>query len=86
MKAYKFLKDGYKAMYDDFQYTVGETYVYEGEIRLCEAGFHASKRIRDAIQYCSGSHLVEVELGGDIIEGGDKVVASEIIILRVYNS
>ncbi len=82
MKAYKFLTEGYKAMHGNFQYAVGQTYVHSGDIELREAGFHASKETRDAIQYCNGSHLVEVELGGRIIEGKDKVVASEITISR----
>ena len=75
MRAYKFLMDNYKAMYGDFQYEIGETYIHNGEIRLCEAGFHASRETRDAIGYCNGSHLVEVELGGRIVEGEDKVVS-----------
>ena len=82
MRAYKFLMDNYKAMYGDFQYEIGETYIHNGYIELCKAGFHASGEIKDAIRYCSGSHLVEVELGGKIIEGLDKVVASEITILK----
>ncbi len=82
MKAHKFLNKGYKAMHGNFQYAVGQTYTHNGDIELCKSGFHASKEIRDAIQHCSGSHLVEVELGGDIIRGVGKIVASEITILR----
>lgn len=69
-------------MYGDFQYEMGQTYIHEGRIVPCMFGFHASKEIRDAVRHCSGDHLVEVELGGNIIEAKDEVVASEITILR----
>ena len=72
----------------DFTYEVGETYKYDGEIELCERGFHACHELHQTWQFYpnNGKNVFcEVECGGDIIEsdGGDgKFVCSEITILR----
>ena len=59
--------------------TVGETITVEGEPILCEHGLHASARIIDALEYCPEGEvaLCRVELGGTVIHGDDKSVASE---------
>ena len=85
MKGYKFLKSGYKSEYGDFTYEIGKTYKHEGEIKLCESGFHFSRKIRDAIQYVSGDHCIEVEATGDIIEDDNKCVCSEITVIKELN-
>jgi hypothetical protein len=47
-----------------------------GEIGLCDYGFHGSANIIDALGLGNGSVLSFCEIGGKIIEGQDKVVAS----------
>lgn len=47
---------GYKVFnYDwkcrDFQYEVGQEYIYEGEIELCQAGFHFCPTLIDCFNY-----------------------------------
>jgi len=90
MKAYK----GFNRNADgtlscrDFTYKVGETYKYDGEIELCERGFHACHELHQTWQFYpnNGKNVFcEVECGGDIIEsaeGDGKLVCSEITILR----
>jgi hypothetical protein len=56
---------------------VGETYVIEAKPILCERGFHAAKRAIDALRYAQGPWASRVSLGGKVIDGGDKLVASE---------
>lgn len=56
---------------------VGKTLKHDGEVKLCHYGFHASEKAIDALQYAPGSVICCVELGGQIIEGNDKVVAAE---------
>jgi pyruvate/2-oxoglutarate dehydrogenase complex dihydrolipoamide acyltransferase (E2) component len=79
MKAWHFvsdtLRDGSPIPAD------GEVLVHEGPLELCASGLHASKNILDALQYAPGSIICRVEVGGEIIHGYDKLVASERTIL-----
>ena len=64
---------GYKGFDSDwtckgFQYKVGETYEMDGEISLCERGFHFCTKLEDALWYYPNGVYVEVEALGDIIE------------------
>jgi len=90
MKAYKgFVKnDNGTLNCRDFTYEVGKTYKYDGEIELCESGFHACHELHQTWQFYpnNGKNVFyEVECGGNIIESEDgdgKFVCSEITILR----
>ncbi len=53
----------------------GRTYVHEGKLKLCEDGYHASRRIMDALKYAPGYTISRVVLGGEKIEGHDRYVA-----------
>ena len=46
-------------------------------LALCEWGLHASENIIDALVYAGGALLRRVELGGEILDGGDKYCAAE---------
>ena len=75
---YHFLREDRKLRFEPFTpVVVGETLVYPGEPEFCEAGFHASERAIDALQYAPGPVLCIVELGGEIIHEKDKAVAQE---------
>ena len=82
MKAYK----GFNADMTcrGFQFEEGKTYEHEGEVKLCESGFHACKDPLDIFGYYapSGSEFHEVELEGvsDESEEDTKVVAKKITI------
>ena len=90
MKAYKgFVKnDNGTLSCRDFTYEVGKTYKHDGEIELCESGFHACHELHQTWQFYpnNGENVFcEVECGGNIIEseeGDGKFVCSEITILR----
>jgi hypothetical protein len=50
---------GYKAfdsnlMCKGFQYEIGKTYEFDGDIELCSAGFHFCENITDCFYYYSG--------------------------------
>ena len=90
MKAYKGFhrnEDGTLSCLD-FTYEVGKTYNHDGEIELCESGFHACHELHQTWQFYpnNGKNVFyEVECGGNIIESEDgdgKFVCSEITILR----
>jgi len=62
---------GYKGFNKDMkcrgmQFEVGKTYEYEGDIKLCEKGFHFCENPLDIFNYYSpaGSRFAEIEAGG----------------------
>ena len=64
------------------QYVEGETYVHDGPVELCVAGYHACPMPLDTLRYyrpiTSAYHEVEVD---DVAQGdGDKVVSGRITI------
>ena len=74
----------------DFQYEEGKTFEIEGEIKLCECGFHACTNLLDVFNYYKGEigetiYIHEVYLSGTIDEDNEydsKVCASKIEIGR----
>ena len=64
------------------QYVEGETYVHDGPVEMCVAGYHACLMPLDTLRYyrpiTSAYH--EVEVGDDAQGDGDKVVAGRIKI------
>jgi hypothetical protein len=60
----------------------GKTLKYNGEIKLCSTGYHASVEAFDALQYAPGNTLCRVKCAGEIIDGGDKIVCSERTIIQ----
>ena len=82
MKAYKgFNKD---MTCRDFKFEEGKEYEAEGEIEVCENGFHACERPMDCFDYYAPANSVyhEVELNGDLSKAEDdtKVAAKKIKI------
>jgi hypothetical protein len=62
----------------------GKVLKFPGPLEMCATGLHASREPFDALQYAPGETLCLVECGGQIIEGGDKLVCSErTIIARI---
>ncbi len=87
MKAFYFSKDDKKLRYNDNRICrTGRTHKFKGEPILCEQGLHASRRLIDALSYAPGSYLWLVELGGEIKEGDNKVVATERKYLGGFNA
>jgi hypothetical protein len=66
---------------------VGSTLtVPETTVALCSGGLHASEDILDALKYAPGAVLCKVILGGKVIEGRDKVVASERTVVAMLDA
>lgn len=82
MKAYK----GFNADMTcrGFQFEEGKTYEHEGEVELCESGFHACEDPLDIFGYYAPSdskfHEVELEGVSDERKDDTKVVAKKITI------
>lgn len=50
---------------------------FEGELRLCKAGLHASISALDALVFAPGAIIRRVECLGDVVSEPDKLVCSE---------
>ena len=50
---------------------VGQTLIFPGKIKICEAGYHWSRRPSQALRYAPGPMLHKVSYGGDVIEKDD---------------
>ena len=60
---------------------VGKTYTYRGDVEICMSGYHASRRLIDALRYAPGAQLSRVECWGDVQEQDDKLVARNRTVL-----
>lgn len=87
---------GYKVFNSDwtcrgFQYKVGETYKHEGEISICESGFHFCKKLVDCFNYYTfdpENKVAIIEATGEVKESNysnNKCVTNEIKIIRELN-
>ena len=54
-------------------WTEGETRQVEGDPKLCNWGYHGSRRIIDVLPYAPGPVICRVEIGGKISLGHDKI-------------
>lgn len=83
---------GYKVFNSDFRckgflFELGKTYKHEGEIELCNSGFHFCKKAVDCFNYYSfdpDNIVCEIDAIGNVIESSEdsKCVTSEISIVR----
>jgi len=62
---------------------VGKTLTVDCEAILCEQGLHAGHTVYDALQYAQGPILCRVRLGGIIVRGEYKNVATERTVLKM---
>ena len=65
---------------------VDKTYRIKQSPVLCERGFHASKKVMDALFYAPGTIACLVRLGGTIVEDTDKVVAQERTVVAMADA
>ena len=80
---------GYKGFNQDltcrgFQYEIGKTYEYNGEIELCSSGFHFCRKLQDVHQFydLKTSRICEIEADGKIDNDSIKSVCARIRIIR----
>ena len=84
MKGYKaFLPSMMTQHGDDTVYEVGKTYTVEGEIKICENGYHFCKKCVDVYDYYSKPcRICEVSVTGAVQTQGNKSVGRRLKILR----
>ena len=67
---------------------VAPGYIYttdEPVIKACESGLHASRTVRDALQYAQSGWLCRVRCWGEIDEQSDKLAARHREVISVRN-
>ena len=84
MKGYKaFLSDMTTKHGDNTVYEVGKTYTVEGEIKICENGYHFCKKCVDVYDYYNKPcRICEVSVTGAVQTQGNKSVGRRLKILR----
>ena len=83
IKGYKVFNPDWKCR--GFQYKVGETFVHNGNIKMCGKGFHFCRKASDCFNYYafnSNNKVAEVEAVGLVETQGDKSVTDKIKIVR----
>ena len=83
MKAFHFT-DG-MTLRDGQTLEVGKTYIYDGEIKICRSGYHASKNVLDALKYAPGFTLSLVECDEIEEEHDDKFVYRIRKVLEIHD-
>ena len=80
---------GFKGFNEDltcrgFQYEIGKTYKYNGEVELCSSGFHFCRKLKDVHQFYNlkTSRICEIVADGKIIDDDKKSVGSRMRIVR----
>lgn len=81
-----FALDSRRTRYDDKPIVIGQTMKVSPPIEMCERGLHASKRAIDALQYAPGAYVCLVTLGGEVIHGNDKSVATERTVIAAADA
>jgi len=89
VRGYKAFKQGLVCR--DFQYELGKDFYHDGEISLCNSGFHFCKSLGDVyLYYTFGTDILvgEVESEGEVIdeEEGTKSVTNHLRIIRILNA
>nr|DAO16150.1 MAG TPA: Pre-mRNA-splicing factor spp42, Pre-mRNA-splicing factor, U2/U5/U6, Lariat, RNA BINDING [Caudoviricetes sp.] len=68
---------------DNTVYEVGKTYTVEGEVKICENGYHFCKKCVDVYDYYSKPcRICEVNVTGAVQTQGNKSVGRKLKILR----
>jgi len=83
IKCYRWVKDDMTSENDSKTlWKVGEWKKIEGKIKICEKGLHACKNPYDSMKNIYGNRWFLAESKGNIIEKGDKFVASEMRLIK----
>ena len=83
MKGYKITNKDMTCL--DYQYELNKEFILEGQLEICENGFHFCQKMEDCFDYYNfhnGERLFEIESLSNIITEGNKSVTNKIIFHR----
>jgi hypothetical protein len=84
MTRYKFMLDGFKSAHGNHTWEIGKWCKTDGDLELCQKGFHCSKGIYQAFSYVQGSILTKVEVRGKHLDEKDKEVWEEMRVTKAW--
>ena len=84
MRGYKALNEDMSTKYGDMIYELNKVYTLEGELIMCENGYHfCTELINVFTYYPSDSRVFEIDtLDGEIIKKGNKYCSRKIKLIR----
>lgn len=82
IKCYRFVKDDLTSENGELSWKIGEWNQVSGEIICCSNGLHAALTPRDSLRNVYGQRWFTAEAKGEIINKGNKIVASEMRIIQ----
>ncbi len=83
MKGYKVFNKDWTCR--DFKFEVGKTYESQGELRVCQNGFHFCEKAVDCFNYYSfnsENKVAEIIAHGEVLTEGDKSCTNKIEIVQ----
>ena len=81
---YKFLNKGFKSSNGDEKWKMGKWKTFKGELSMCNAGFHCSKKPYEAFSYVQGPILARVEVKGRHLSDDDKECWEKMRIVKAW--
>jgi hypothetical protein len=81
---WKSLTEGKKSLNGNVEWKIGKWRKHDGELSMCNSGFHASENIIDAMGYVNCFYLARVAVRGEHLEQNDKQVWSEMKAVKIY--
>ena len=83
MKGYKIFNEDWTCRH--YKFEVGKEYIQQGDLEMCQNGFHFCGKLVDCFNYYSfnsKNKVAEIEAIGEIIEGEYKFCTNKIRILK----
>lgn len=84
VKRYKFLHTGFKSKNGDVKWIKNKWKKFNGELKMCECGFHACKDPYNAFSYIQGEILAVVECRGEHLIKDNKECWREQRVVKAY--
>lgn len=81
---WKSIKSGLRSGRGNMKWEIGKWYKVRGELKMCRNGFHASKRIIDAMGWIDIENLAKVEVKGDNLKDAKKQCWREMRVTKAW--
>jgi hypothetical protein len=69
---------------DEGVWKIGEWRKHDGELSMCNAGYHASRNVIDSMGYVNAEVIARVEVRGKHLEQGDKQCWEQMRIVKAW--